>query len=131
MEINELTHNQIIHIYQNRLPGGYGIFDECDGMGHTRLNLYRGKHQFQFRLLIETVMYMPSADALVHCEIIDMNRNPELWALYDRDKQEFVASEVFALLDDAYMENAKDDWQRGESVSEPASDQPTPNASIH
>jgi len=98
MEFRELSREDIVQIHENRLPGGYGVFFNHDGEMFATLNMFWNDWN-EVKLLIELAISLPSGrDSLLHCEIVSVDRNPELWALYDRDETIFVYEEVYNLL---------------------------------
>jgi len=103
MKIEELSRDDIVEIHENRLPGGYGVFHDNEYEIFATLNMFRRRGEVM--LLIELQVSLPSGrDSLVHCEIVSVDRNPELFSLYDWDETILVYDEVYQLLDHDLLE---------------------------
>lgn len=123
MEFKELSREDIVQIHENRLPGGYGVFFNHDGETFATLNMFWNDWN-EVKLLIEVAISLPSGrDSLIHCEIVSVDRNPELWAIYDRDETILVYDEVYDLLNHYVLEAG--------SVSEFGDQSPTTASTTH
>jgi len=103
MEIRDLSREKIMEIHKNRLPGGYGVFFDDSGLMFATLNLFWNDWN-QVMLCVEVEVSMTISDEMVYREIINVDRNPELWAIYNRDVQCFVNDEIYDFLNHHLLE---------------------------
>lgn len=84
------------------LPGGSGVWFDEGGSAFTRLVFFRQRWG-QIALYVMNAVTLALGDEITHEEVIDVDKNPELFDLYDWDELALVDGEVQYFLDDYHI----------------------------
>jgi hypothetical protein len=104
-ELLSMSYEQLSEIFNGLLPGGSDMFQSETGEGWTNLWFYRGRHGHIF-LFVESMVALALIDKTFDREIINVDKNPELFDLYDWENKTLVKSEVMNFLDHKYSGGA-------------------------
>jgi hypothetical protein len=101
-EIQEISMDTWQRIRNNSLPGASACFFDEGGSCYTRLVFFRERYG-QVVLYVEDVVQLARQDSIVHQDLIDVDKNPELFDLYDWNEEILVFDEVNKFLNGIHV----------------------------
>lgn len=96
--MQDLSISQLLYIKDNLICSRAIDDDSSDGSCYWQLTLYRGQRG-NIELLVTYCVGLAMSDSIAHEEIIDLDKNPELFGIFDWKEGDFVLSETLDCLE--------------------------------
>lgn len=96
--MQDLTISQLLYIKENLICGARFDDKHLDGDCYWYLCLYRGQRG-NVELLVTYCVTLAMSDSIAQEEIVDLDKNPELFDIYDWAVGNFIEDKVYDCLE--------------------------------